>query len=172
MSRNPAATAAEIAGGDSWLHVIHTGDRWPVVTDVAVSLDTRRIAFAAERSRPVAAGRRAGQRWRICIDRFRQDLRLRRVRISHAPGYQSIPDPVRVSAPIRSTTTCRRWERYWLCRRCVATPTTVRCWSYAELNAITIATPHHLHAEHAMDEEAGVAVISEKPIATSVEQAR
>ena len=36
---------------DSWLRAIHTGDRSSVVTDVAVSLDTHRIAFAAERSR-------------------------------------------------------------------------------------------------------------------------
>ncbi len=36
---------------DSWLRAIHTGDRSSVVTDVAVSLATHRIAFAAERSR-------------------------------------------------------------------------------------------------------------------------
>ena len=43
---------------------------------------------------------------------------------------------------------------------------------HAELDAVTIATPHHMHAEHAMDAAAaGVAVISEKPMATSVEQA-
>ena len=42
----------------------------------------------------------------------------------------------------------------------------------AELDAVTIATPHHLHAEQAIDAvAAGVAVISEKPMATSVEQA-
>ena len=36
---------------DSWLRAIHTGDRSSVVTDAAVSLDTHRIAFAAEQSR-------------------------------------------------------------------------------------------------------------------------
>ena len=36
---------------DSWLRAIQSGDRSSVVTDVAVSLDTHRIAFAAERSR-------------------------------------------------------------------------------------------------------------------------
>ena len=44
---------------------------------------------------------------------------------------------------------------------------------HAELDAVTIATPHHMHAEHAMDAAAaGVAVISEKPMATSIEQAQ
>ncbi len=44
---------------------------------------------------------------------------------------------------------------------------------HADLDAVTIATPHHMHAAHAMDAAAaGVAVISEKPMATSVERAR
>ena len=44
---------------------------------------------------------------------------------------------------------------------------------HAELDAVTIATPHHLHAAHAMDAAAaGVAVISEKPMATAVEEAQ
>ena len=42
----------------------------------------------------------------------------------------------------------------------------------ADLDAVTIATPHHLHAEHALcAAEAGVAVISEKPMAMSPEEA-
>ena len=42
----------------------------------------------------------------------------------------------------------------------------------AEIDAVSIATPHALHAEHAIQAaEAGVAVISEKPMATSLEEA-
>jgi predicted dehydrogenase len=42
----------------------------------------------------------------------------------------------------------------------------------ANLDAVSIATPHHLHAEHAIHSaEAGIAVICEKPMATSLEEA-
>ena len=42
----------------------------------------------------------------------------------------------------------------------------------ADLDAVTIATPHHMHAEHVMTAvEAGVSVISEKPMAMSLEEA-
>ena len=42
----------------------------------------------------------------------------------------------------------------------------------AELDAAIIATPHHLHAEHVLHAaHAGVAIISEKPMATSLEEA-
>ena len=42
----------------------------------------------------------------------------------------------------------------------------------AELDAAIIATPHHLHAEHVLDAaRAGVAIISEKPMATSLKEA-
>ena len=96
------------------------------------------------------------------------------VRISHAPGYQAIPDLVRVSAladPVSDNllqmgeTLAVPPERRYADHR--------QMLEHAELDAVTIATPHHLHAEHAMDvAAAGVAVISEKPMATSVEQAR
>ena len=42
----------------------------------------------------------------------------------------------------------------------------------AEIDAVTIATPHSLHAEQVVESaKAGVAVISEKPMATSMEEA-
>ncbi len=42
----------------------------------------------------------------------------------------------------------------------------------AELDAAIIATPHHLHAEHVIEAaRAGLAIISEKPMATSLEEA-
>ena len=42
----------------------------------------------------------------------------------------------------------------------------------ANLDAVSIATPHHLHAEHVIAAaEAGVAVICEKPMATSMAEA-
>ena len=96
------------------------------------------------------------------------------VRISHAPGYQAIPDLVRVTAladPV-SDNLQRMGE-------VLAVPPDRRyadhrqMLEHAELDAITIATPHHMHAAQAMDAAAaGVAVISEKPMATSIEQAQ
>ena len=95
------------------------------------------------------------------------------VRQSHAPGYRATPDLVRVSAladPVADNLAqmgellAVSPERRYTDHR--------QMLEHAELDAVTIATPHHLHAEHAIDAaEAGVAVISEKPMATSVEQA-
>ena len=96
------------------------------------------------------------------------------VRISHAPGYQAIPDLVRVTCLADPVS-----ENLQRMGETLAVPPERRyadhrqMLEHAELDAVTIATPHHLHAEHAMDAAAaGVAVISEKPMATSVEQAR
>ena len=42
----------------------------------------------------------------------------------------------------------------------------------AEIDAVTVATPHFLHAEHAIEAaSAGVAIISEKPMATTLAEA-
>ena len=96
------------------------------------------------------------------------------VRIAHAPGYQSIPDLVQVTAladPVG--------DNLQQMGEMLAVPPERRyadhrqMLEHAELDAVTIATPHHMHAAHAMDAAAaGVAVISEKPMATSVEEAR
>ena len=95
------------------------------------------------------------------------------VRLSHAPGYQAIPELVQVTAladPV-SDNLQRLGET-------LAVPPE-RCYAdyremleRAELDAVTIATPHDMHAEQAIDAAAaGVAVVSEKPMAISVEQA-
>ncbi|MCY4482299.1 MAG: Gfo/Idh/MocA family oxidoreductase [Spirochaetaceae bacterium] len=95
------------------------------------------------------------------------------VRQSHAPGYRAIPELVRVTAladPVADNLSGMG--------EMLAVPPERRYADYremlkrAELDAVTIATPHHMHAGQAMDAAAaGVAVISEKPMATSVEQA-
>ena len=42
----------------------------------------------------------------------------------------------------------------------------------AEIDAVTVATPHFLHAEHTIEAASvGVAVISEKPMATTLAEA-
>lgn len=95
------------------------------------------------------------------------------VQKSHLQGLLDIPDLVTISAiadPIpenrnRVGTAAdiiseQRYEdhRHMLAR--------------AELDAVIIATPHHLHAEHVIEAaQAGVAIISEKPMATSLEEA-
>ena len=95
------------------------------------------------------------------------------VRLSHAPGYRAIPELVQVAAladPVGANL-----ERLG---ELLAVPSERRYADYrellehAEVDAVTIATPHHAHAAQAIDAAAaGVAVISEKPMATSVEQA-
>ena len=95
------------------------------------------------------------------------------VRLSHAPGYQAIPELVRVTAladPVG--------DNLQRLGETLAVPPERRYADYremlerAELDAVTIATPHHMHAEQAMvAAAAGVAVVSEKPMAISVEQA-
>jgi len=95
------------------------------------------------------------------------------VRQSHAPGYRAIPDLVRVTALADPVA-----DNLAQVGELLAVPAE-RCYGdYREmlergrLDAVTIATPHHLHAGQAVDAAAaGVAVISEKPMATSVEQA-
>ena len=96
------------------------------------------------------------------------------VRIAHAPGYQSIPELVQVTAladPVG--------DNLQQMGQMLAVPPERRyadhrqMLKHAELDAVTIATPHHMHAAHAMDAAAaGAAVISEKPMATSVEEAQ
>ena len=96
------------------------------------------------------------------------------VGIAHGPGYRSIPELVQVTAladPVGDNlqqmgqTLAVPPERRYAGHR--------QMLEHAELDAVTIATPHHLHAAHAMDAAAaGVAVISEKPMATSVEEAQ
>ena len=95
------------------------------------------------------------------------------VRLSHAPGYLAIPELVRVAALADPVA-----DNLGGMGAMLAVPPERRYADYrdmlerADLDAVTIATPHHMHAEQAIDAAAaGVAVISEKPMATSVEQA-
>ena len=95
------------------------------------------------------------------------------VRLSHAPGYLAVPELVRVTALADPVPDNLRGMGEML-----AVPPERRYADYrdmlerADLDAVTIATPHHMHAEQAIDAAAaGVAVVSEKPMATSVEQA-
>ena len=95
------------------------------------------------------------------------------VRQSHAPGYQAIPELVRVTALADPVA-----DNLGGMGEMLGVPPERRYADYremlarGELDAVTIATPHHMHAQQAIDAAAaGVAVVSEKPMATSVEQA-
>lgn len=95
------------------------------------------------------------------------------VQLSHAPSYLAIPsladvvalaDPVAANLAYLGTT--------------FDVPPTARYADYlemlaqADLDVVTIATPHHLHVEHALNAiAAGVAVISEKPMALTLAEA-
>jgi len=95
------------------------------------------------------------------------------VQKSHLEGLLELPDKVRVSAisdmvpenlmRVGSAADVPSDQRY---------SDHLEMLEKADLDAVTIATPHHVHAEHAIAAaEAGVAVISEKPMAMSPEEA-
>ena len=95
------------------------------------------------------------------------------VQISHAPSYLAIPslvdvvalaDPVEANlAHLGTTFDVSPTARYADYREML---------THADLDVVTIATPHHLHAEHALEAAAaGVAIISEKPMALTLEEA-
>ena len=95
------------------------------------------------------------------------------VQKSHLHGLLDIPDLVTISAiadpipenrnRVGTATDIVSEQRYEDHRHMLAR---------AELDAVIIATPHHLHAEHVIEAaQAGVAIISEKPMATSLGEA-
>lgn len=95
------------------------------------------------------------------------------VQLSHLPCHLFMPDLVQVSAiadPVAANTehvgkkaNVPRELRYADHREMLEN---------AEVDAVVIATPHHMHFDHAMQAvEAGVAVISEKPMAMTLEDA-
>ena len=95
------------------------------------------------------------------------------VQLVHARAYLSLPDAVKVVAladvveenrqRVGQTFDVPSEQRYTDHRDMLAK---------AEIDAVTVATPHFLHAEHAIEAaSAGVAVISEKPIATTLAEA-
>ena len=95
------------------------------------------------------------------------------VQINHLPIFLSLPDSVKVVAladvvgenleKVGSALDVAPTQRYEDYRDMLAK---------AEIDAVSIATPHYLHAEHSIQAaEAGVAIISEKPMATSLGEA-
>ena len=95
------------------------------------------------------------------------------VQLVHARAYLSLPDAVKVVAladvveenrqRVGQTFDVPSEQRYTDHRDMLAK---------AEIDAVTVATPHFLHAEHAIEAaSAGVAVISEKPMATTLAEA-
>ena len=91
----------------------------------------------------------------------------------HTPAYKTMPERVDICAiadPLQEhrdklavlfgVPPDRRYEDY---RDMLAN---------ADIDAVTVATPHHLHKEHVVEAaSAGKDVISEKPMATSIEEA-
>ena len=95
------------------------------------------------------------------------------VKIAHAPSFQVLPDVVQVVA-VADPVPENRVE----VGDALGVPPSQRYTTHSELldradvDAVSIATPHHLHAAHVIAAaEAGVAIISEKPMAASMEQA-
>ena len=95
------------------------------------------------------------------------------VQTKHAPGYLAIPETVQVSAladvvtdnlnrtgDLFEVSPDQRYDDYR------------DMLEKADLDVVTIATPHSLHAEQAIQTaEAGLAIISEKPMGTSLAEA-
>ena len=93
--------------------------------------------------------------------------------MAHGPGYLANKEAVRVVAIADPVEDNRNWGGTFF-----GVPDDQLYSDYrdllgsAETDAVTIATPHSMHAEQAMAAaDAGVAVISEKPMATSLEEA-
>jgi predicted dehydrogenase len=95
------------------------------------------------------------------------------VQLSHLPGLLGLPNLVQIVAvadPLESNREAvgqkagiPAGQRYIDYRDMLSAET---------LDAVSIATPHHMHGEHVRTAaEAGVLVISEKPMATSAEEA-
>ena len=95
------------------------------------------------------------------------------VQNTHARAYRSLPDTVQVTAladvvpenlqkvgELFSVPTENRWTDYR------------EMLEHATIDVVTVATPHSLHAEQVIQAaNAGVAIISEKPMATNLEEA-
>ncbi|HET7560334.1 MAG TPA: Gfo/Idh/MocA family oxidoreductase [Limnochordia bacterium] len=95
------------------------------------------------------------------------------VRGTHAPAYETLGDVVQVAALADPVDENRHTmgERF-------AVPPAHRFADYRDLlaagvvDAVVVATPHHLHAQQVVDAAtAGVAIVSEKPMATTLEEA-
>ena len=106
-------------------------------------------------------------------DSLRTDWLWRIVQITHARAYRGLTDTVQVTALADVVP-----ENLQKIGDLFDVPTENRYADYQEmlahaaLDVVTIATPHSLHAEQVIEAaNAGVAVISEKPMATTLEEA-
>ncbi|MYF99793.1 Gfo/Idh/MocA family oxidoreductase [Candidatus Poribacteria bacterium] len=95
------------------------------------------------------------------------------VQKTHARAYHSLVETVKITALADVVT-----ENLQKVGDDFDVPTQNRYTDYremlanAEIDAVTIATPHSLHAEQVIESaSAGLAIISEKPMATSLEEA-
>lgn len=95
------------------------------------------------------------------------------VQKTHARAYHSLKDTVNISAVADVVE-----ENLLKVGEAFDVPENQRYSDYrdmlekGELDAVTIATPHSLHAEQVTESaNAGVAIVSEKPMATSIEEA-
>ncbi len=95
------------------------------------------------------------------------------VQKTHARAYHSLVETVKITALADVVT-----ENLQKVGDDFNVPTQNRYTDYremlanAEIDAVTIATPHSLHAEQVIESaSAGLAIISEKPMATSLEEA-
>jgi predicted dehydrogenase len=95
------------------------------------------------------------------------------VQNTHARAYRSLPDTVKVTALADIVP-----ENLQKIGELFDVPTENRYADYREMlehatiDAVTVATPHSFHAEQVIEAAgAGVAIISEKPMATTLEEA-
>ena len=95
------------------------------------------------------------------------------VRTAHGPGYLANKNVVRVVAIADPVDDNRFWGGdFFGVPNEQLYPTCQDMLAGVRLDAVTIATPHLMHAHQAITAaDAGVAIISEKPMATSLEEA-
>lgn len=91
----------------------------------------------------------------------------------HGPAYLALPDLIEITALADPVPANLQWARSALdVPEQACYPDLKDMLRQAQLDVVVVATPHMLHAEHAIAAlEAGTAVISEKPMALSLSQA-
>ncbi len=91
----------------------------------------------------------------------------------HGPAYQALPDLIKITALADPIPANLQWARSTLNVPASACYTDLKdMLREGQLDVVVVATPHMLHAEHTIAAlEAGMAVISEKPMALSLPQA-
>ncbi len=91
----------------------------------------------------------------------------------HSPAYLALPDLIEITALADPMPANLQWARSTLDVPEAACYADLRdMLREVQLDVVVVATPHMLHAEHAITAlETGTAVISEKPMALSLSQA-